>query len=403
MVLLCALPDSWCMVAESLKPATALYLRLSRDDGTERESESIASQRTLLQQYADTHGFQVTAIFSDDGYSGTLRNRPGLEQMLLAAQQGRISVILTKDLSRLSRDYIHTGQLLEQWFPAHGIRYIAVTDGIDTAQGTAANDFMPMRAVMNDWYARDISRKVRSALYARQQRGICTLATIPYGYQRQGETVIPCPQLVPIIQQIFADAVQGYSLRQIAARLTGASIPTPRMLQTHSGDAHPWNDVTVRRILQNPIYMGKLMLHRTERISYKCKQMRHLPAEAQYCTEVTPIITCELYQAAAQALLHRKRNRPRSHWLSGLAVCGECGCTMTLRDTASTQARLQCSGRKKGSGCKNPSMQAVQAELMLQQQFLADGLPHDTNLWRSLITELRIYGDRLELSVIYHV
>ncbi len=390
-------------MAESLKPVAALYLRLSKDDGTAQESESIASQRALLLRYADTHGFQVAEIFSDDGYSGTLRHRPALDRMLLAAQQGKFSVILTKDLSRLSRDYIYTGQLLEQWLPAHGIRYIAVTDGIDTAQGTAANDFMPLRAVMNDWYARDISRKVRSALYARQQKGICTIATIPFGYRRKGDTLIPCPPLVPIIQQIYTEAIQGISLRQIAAKLTESNIPTPRMLQTNSTIPHPWNDVTVRRILQNPIYMGKLMLHRTERISYKCKQIRYLPEDRQCSTEVTPMISKEMFEAAAAALERRKRTPPCRHWLAGLTVCGECGCTMTLRDTTSPHTRLQCSGRRQGNGCTNPSMRAAQAEALLQQQFLSDGLPRDTLLWRRLIAELRIYRDRLELSVIYHI
>lgn len=389
------------MVAQSIRGDTALYLRLSRDDGTAQESESIASQRAMLLQYAAQMHFTVYDVFTDDGYSGVIWERPAFQKMLALAQAGYIRTIITKDLSRLSRDYIHTGQLLEQWFPAHGIRFIAIVDGIDTATTHPANEFFPMRAVMNDWYARDISHKVRSALQARRQKGICTLATIPFGYRRVQNTIVPNEMYCSVVQWIFTQATNGQSLRQIAKKLTAQQIPTPRMLQLGKEANLAWNDITVRRILQNPVYMGDLQLHRTERISHKCKQKRSLPP-AQWCSlAVEPIISREQFAAAQNALAKRTRRCATSHWLKGLVICGECGAMMTLRDTTSSHPRLQCSGRKKGNGCTNPSMRTEDLETMLRQQFLADGVPDSVALWRRLITELRICRTQIEATVIY--
>ncbi len=365
------------------------------------ESESIASQRAMLLQYAAQSGFAVYDIFADDGYSGTVWERPAFQQMLWLAQLGEIRTIIVKDLSRLSRDYIHTGQLLEQWFPAHGVRFIAVGDGIDTAIMQPANEFFPLRAVMNDWYARDISHKVRSALQARQQKGICTLATVPFGYRRMGDSIVPRPTYIPVIQQIFAQAICGQSLRQIANNLTAQAIPTPRMLQIGMAAQQPWNDVTVRRILQSPVYTGNLQLHRTERISHKCKQKRPLP-DAEWCSlSVPPIISEEIFAAAQAALARRRRRTAPPHWLKGLALCGECGCAITMRDTTTVQPRLQCSGRKKGSGCSNPTMRVQELEALLRKQFHADGVPDSVAVWRQLITEIRIFRTAVEVSVIY--
>lgn len=366
-----------------------------------QESESIASQRAMLLQYAAQMRFAVYDIFTDDGYSGVVWERPAFQQMLALAQEGHIRTIITKDLSRLSRDYIHTGQLLEQWFPAHGIRFIAISDGIDTAIAHPANEFFPIRAVMNDWYARDISHKVRSALQARRQKGICTLATVPFGYRRVKNTIVPNPEWCAVIQWIFMQSTSGQSLRQIAKNLTAQRIPTPRMLQIGK-EANPvWSDVTVRRILQNPVYMGDLQLHRSERISHKCKQKRSL-SPAQWCSlAVEPIISRELFAAAQNALAKRTRQKAASHWLKGIALCGECGAVMTLRDTTTPHPRLQCSGRKKGNCCTNPSMRVEDLEAMLRQQFLADGVPDSVALWRQLITELRIGRTQIEATVIY--
>lgn len=389
------------MVAESLRGDTALYLRLSREDEGAGESESIASQRALLLQYAAAHGFAVYDVFADDGISGTEWERPALQRMLYAAERGLIRNIITKDLSRLSRDYIRTGELLERWFPAHGIRYIAVTDGVDTAKSLPANDFMPFRAVMDDWYARDISHKVRAALCARQKEGICTLATIPFGYMRHGDTIQPVTHLIPAVREIFTRGAATESFRSIANHMTEQRIPTPRMLQSGDTSHGQWNDVTIRRILENPVYIGKLTLHRTERISYKCKQKRTVPQTQWTEIEVPPMIEAALFFAVQKRLHQQKRSVSPRHWCSGLAYCGECGAPMTLRESTSKAARLQCSGRRHGNGCQNPSMRITELELLLKEQFSADGISAQTALWRELISEIRIDHNTAEISVIY--
>lgn len=388
-------------MAESVRGDTALYLRLSREDGAVGESESIASQRAMLLQYAETHGFSIYQIYVDDGISGTEWERPAFQQMLHAVRLGIVRNIITKDLSRLSRDYIRTGELLERWFPSNGVRYIAVTDGVDTGRTLPANDFMPFRAVMNDWYARDISYKVRAALRARQQSGICTLATIPFGYTRHNHSIIPVTALTPIVQDIFSRGAAGESYRSIAKYLTQQQIPTPSMLSGNTAASNHWNDVTIRRILENPIYMGKLALHRTERVNYKCKEKRALPSTEWHWQEVPPIIEAELFATVQKRLQENKHTSVQQHWLSGLTYCGECGAAMHLREGNSHAARMHCSGRRQGNGCTNPSMRIKEAETLLTEQFLADGLPLQPALWRRLITEIRITRSIFEVSVIY--
>lgn len=401
VVLFRAVSECGGMVAESLRGDTALYLRLSREDGAAGESESIASQRAMLQQYAAANGFSVYRIYADDGISGTEWERPAFQEMLYAVRQGLIRNIITKDLSRLSRDYIRTGELLERWFPAHGVRYIAVTDGVDTGKSLAANDFMPFRAVMNDWYARDISCKVRAALHARQENGVCTLATIPFGYTRHGDSIKPIAALVPIVRDIFLRGAAGESYRSIAKHLTEQHIPTPRMPPGDHGARGRWNDVTIRRMLENPVYMGKLALHRTERVNYKCKEKRALPPAQWHWQDVPPIIEAELFTAVQERLRGSKRRPTQRHWLSGLAYCGECGAAMTLREGNTAAARLQCSGRRQGNGCTNPTMRTAEAEALLGEQFAADGLPLQPALWQQLITEIRITRSIFEVSVLY--
>lgn len=168
-----------------MEPA-ALYLRLSQEDG-ERwgESQSISNQRIFLTQYCQANGFTVAECYIDDGYTGTNFNRPGFQRLLRDIERGKIKTVITKDLSRLGRDYIETGRYVECYFPEKGIRYIAVNDGVDTGkEESAGNDMSAFKAVFNDFYARDVSRKVRSALTAKRRAGEFIGAWAPYGYQK---------------------------------------------------------------------------------------------------------------------------------------------------------------------------------------------------------------------------
>ena len=163
---------------------TVLYLRLSRDDGNSAESESISNQRDFLIDYAEKNNLNVVEILTDDGYSGTNFDRPGFKRLIKLIEDKSIDTIITKDLSRLGRDYIQTGYYLEQYFPLHNIRYIAVNDNIDTAIQSGNSDMTPFWAVFNDMYAKDISKKVRTALDTKKRQGKFVGAYAPYGYKK---------------------------------------------------------------------------------------------------------------------------------------------------------------------------------------------------------------------------
>ena len=338
-----------------LDHSAAIYMRLSRDDGNDRsESESIVSQRMLLTQYASRNHLNIISEFVDDGISGLRWDRPALQEMLRAAGRGWIRTILVKDLSRLSRDYVRIGELIEYWFPAHGIRLISVNDGVDTCDRAACNDFSPFKALMNDWYTRDISRKVRAAISARQQAGICTLATIPYGYIRKGNQLIVNSEQGKVIRGIFSRYLDGLSCVRIAAELTGSGFSSPR----HADNG--WSDATVRRMLMNPVYAGKLLLRKTELISYKCKKNRQRSPDEAICFSVPAIISAVQFADVQRRMKLNRHRKTVPHWLSGLAGCGECGARMIV-----TGQRLICAGRRRKNGCRNGSLrvEALETEI----------------------------------------
>lgn len=272
-----------------------LYLRLSRDDEKNTESESIANQRLFLTNYAREHGFKINAEYCDDGYSGTTFERPAFKEMLSKIEQGNISTILTKDLSRLGRDYIKTGYYLEQYFPLHNIRYIAVNDGIDTKIENACNDMAPFRAVFNDMYAKDISKKVRCALDVKKREGKFIGAFAPYGYKKHpddhNKLIIDNAQ-AKIVKEIFALRLSGKSYVYIARYLTEKNIPTP------SEKSEKWNDVTIKRILTNETYIGSLTQNKSKTINYKVHKRIYLNQNDWIVVQSAhePIISKEIFK-----------------------------------------------------------------------------------------------------------
>ena len=369
---------------------TAIYLRLSKeDDGENRESESITSQRILLRQYAAVNHLQIVSEFTDDGVSGLQRERPALKEMLRAAERGWFRILLIKDLSRLSRDYIRTGELLEYWFPAHGIRLIAVNDRIDT--GTGTDDFSAFRALMNDWYTRDISRKVRAAISARQLAGFCTLATVPFGYQRTGSTLTVRQEQAETVRDIFERYLNGQSCSAIAADLTRAGIQSPRR------SAKGWSDTSVRRILTNPVCTGRLMLHTTEKTSYKCSKMRRRNPEEAVIFTVPPIISLKTFSAVQSCIQKNGHRHKPKHWLSGIAFCGQCGALMTV--SAANGMRLICAGRRRKNGCSNPSMRIDDLENGLLSAIRSAGIPACRSALPYLVESLQISAETASVSL----
>ena len=161
----------------------AIYIRLSKEDDSLGESESIQNQKTLLTKYVNEQGYTLVDIYIDDGYTGTNFNRPGFQKMLKDIEDGKVNMVITKDLSRLSRDYIGTGEYVEKWFPLHNVRYVALTDNIDTFLDNSNNDIAPFKAILNDMYAKDLSKKIRTALHTMQSEGKWVGGCPPFGYK----------------------------------------------------------------------------------------------------------------------------------------------------------------------------------------------------------------------------
>lgn len=221
---------------------TALYCRLSQEDMQAGESESIQNQKIILQRYADDHHFFNTRFFVDDGFSGVSFEREGLQAMLREVESGNVATVITKDLSRLGRNYLKTGELIEIVFPENDVRYIAINDGVDTARED--NEFTPLRNWFNEFYARDTSKKIRAVKQAKAQRGERVNGTVPYGYvidPSDRNHLLPDPETADIVRQIFMMYVRGDRMRDIQNWLLENKVVTVSELQyrrTGSG-RHP--------------------------------------------------------------------------------------------------------------------------------------------------------------------
>lgn len=369
----------------------ALYMRLSREDSIHSaEPDSIISQRLLLMQYAQTHGITVVAEYADSGVSGTKWDRSGLQDLLGLIEDGLINTVLVKDLSRLSRDYLRTGSLLESWFPLHGVRLIAVNDGVDTAAESAVNDYSPIRAVMDDWYARDISRKVRAAIYARQTAGICTAAALPYGYIRCGSQICTDPEKAIYAADIFRIYAENHRLHFPADHLNAVGVPSPR------GSEDGWSTATVRRILRNPAYCGELHIHVTQKTSYKCALRTVIPASGHIVIPVPQIISCTLYETVQKLLDANAHTERKTHWLSGKVTCGICGSRFIV-----SGGRLVCGGRKRGNGCDCCSVSVAAISEQIAGAVRRDGFPADPAALPRLIRRILISDTQLTVFVTY--
>lgn len=270
-----------------------LYLRLSKEDETHGQSGSIANQQALLKRYAAEQGFQVVDCYIDDGYSGLHFDRPGFQRLLRDIEAGRVNLVMTKDLSRLGRDYIDTGYYLERYFPGRQVRYIALADGIDTFdKHCAQNDMGPFKSVMNDLYAKDISKKVRAVMDAKREAGQFIGAFAPYGYRKDPadkNRLLADEAAARVVRGIFSACLSGVSMAEIARRLNREGVLPPsrykaeiQRLPYSNANASQgiWRPETIRTILGNPTYMGDVAQHKNEKLSYKLKASQRLPREA---------------------------------------------------------------------------------------------------------------------------
>lgn len=345
------------MYAEIGNPAdyrVALYIRLSKEDESEGPSESVINQQSLLQEFVRSRNLRVYDTYIDDGWSGTGFDRPGFQRMIGDIEAKKVNMVITKDLSRLGRDYIMTGHYMERYFPEKRVRYISLLDGIDTGVESGANDITPFRAIMNDMYAKDISKKIKSVKRDKQRKGQFIGGKPVYGYKMhptEKNRIVIDEEVAPTVRRIFNMALGGMSCRKIAATLNEEGVLTPATYcGWNMGRKGPyaglWSSERISEMLRNETYIGNMVQGRTVRISYKSKKCLRQTRENWVVVQGThePIVDGEAFRKVQMLVGSRKHTRSRTYdfLLKGLIFCHECGYPLAVinRKNAAGEERL---------------------------------------------------------------
>lgn len=325
---------------------TALYKRLSREDGDKPESDSITHQQYVLEDFCARHReFSVVDEYADDGYTGTNFDRPDFRRMIADIEAGRIDCVIVKDLSRFGRDYIDMGYYLERWFPEKGVRFIAVNDNVDSARG-AYDMMLPLKNVFNTQYAKDISEKVRTSIRAKQSRGEFVGAFASYGYLKDPKNrnqLIVDPVAAKVVQRIFTMTAQGIGQVKIAKTLNEEKIPCPGDYKRMMGEKYEnskrlhstcyWTYSTIHKILRNRMYIGDMVQNRSVRATMHGKA-RKADEKDWIIVEGThePIISRELWDTVQAMIAGHAREidfNGNVGLFAGFLRCGDCGRAMT--------------------------------------------------------------------------
>jgi site-specific DNA recombinase len=346
-------------------------MRLSKEDENSNESSSIGTQRKMLRSFAAENGFYVFNEYVDDGYSGTNFERPAFRRLIEDIKKGNVNLVITKDLSRLGRDYITTGQYTEKFFPEQGVRYIAINDGYDSI--SPYNDIAPFKNVINEMYARDTSKKIRSAFQTKMREGAYIGNFAPYGYEKdpgnKNHLVIDY-EAAQTVKEIFAYAEQGLRPKEIAERLNIRGVLTPAMYRCkkrpylcidHYSHRKEWTSSTISKMLHNIVYLGHTAQGKTTKVSFKSRVTLSKPAEDWIIIKNThePIVSQSTFDVVSKRAVSR-RNTPKtcfSNVFSGIAKCADCGRNMSTTGTRKKGAiaNFVCSGYKLygSSACTN--------------------------------------------------
>ena len=319
----------------------ALYCRLSRDDNMDSESNSIQNQRKILQKAAKDKGYTDTIFFVDDGITGTTMKRPGFQKMLTAIEAGYISAVFVKDLSRLGRNYIEVGKLTEEFFPLHDIRLVAVSDGVDSDEGE--DDFTPFKNIMNEYYAKDISKKRRIVNKMKGNAGV-PLSPPPYGYIKKPDDPrfwVVEPEAAEVVRRIYRMALEGYGLAETAAQLAADGVVNPTYYWRSRGTSRggskstveptKWGHTTVKKILTLQEYCGDVINFKSYSKSYKMKKRIENPEEnrAIFLNVHEAIIDRQTWEKVQALQKGTRRKKPtvtqEPSVFSGLLKCPECG------------------------------------------------------------------------------
>lgn len=343
------------------KYIAACYCRLSKDDAADGTSVSIETQQKILADYCNSNGFSVFDFYCDDGYTGTNFQRPNFRRMMMDVESGKVNAVVVKDLSRFGRNYIEVGKYIEDVFPEHGVRFIAIGDSVDTEQDNIDLDLMlPMKNIFNQFYPADCSRKTRQAFHAKALRGEFIGTNAAYGYRKSAEDkhVLEVDEVTaPIVQRIFRMiAYENCGCNKIARTLRREKILTPtaytakRSGRSYAKDPYDWNLATVQKMIQNQVYLGHTINGKKKKVSFKSKRVIMQPEEKWIVVKDThePIISEQLFHDANEQLKSRKRKCKNSepHLFSGIAKCADCGYAMSHTPKKNGSDFLCCTNYK---------------------------------------------------------
>lgn len=366
---------------------TALYCRLSRDDELQGDSNSIVNQKAILSKYAKENHFPNPQFFVDDGYSGANFDRPSWSELVALIEDEKVGVLIVKDMSRLGCDYLRVGLYTDVLFPEKGVRFIAISNGIDSAQ-QQENDFTPFLNIINEWYCRDTSKKIRAVMKSKGEAGEHLCTNPPYGYMKDPDNKkqwIVDGEAAEVVKRIFALCLDGYGPSQIARILKEDKVITPTIHFQQTGRAtrnappdnpYNWTSDTIADILERPEYQGHTVNFKTYKQSYKSKRTCYNPEEKWLVFENTheAIIDADTW-ARVQELRKNKRRPARTgktNMFSGIVRCADCGEKLyycTSKNFEARQDHFVCStSRLKGKAvCSTHFIRAV----VLEQGVLA--------------------------------
>ncbi len=330
----------------------AIYCRLSKDDDKQGESESIKSQRDMLERFCEEKGFEVVAIYQDDGYTGLNTNRPDFLRMIKAIERGQIDIVVTKDLSRLGRNYLDTGELIEKFFPKNNVRYIALNDNVDTFDDE--NEITPFKNILNEMYSKDVSKKIHSSYVSKAIKGDFTGCLAPLGYKKDEKNpnkLVIDETTSHIIKIIFTYALEGYGTGAIRRRLYERKIETPTWHNRQKGlrnkytkfekedpvnGRYIWDETTIKAILSNPVYIGHIA---SQKVNYKFKlgyisdksKDEWIIAENMH----EAIIDKDEFDIVQEKIKSRKKQNTWGNYsiFAGLIRCGDCGSALCVKYT----------------------------------------------------------------------
>ena len=340
---------------QSQEKITAIYCRLSRDDDLAGDSNSIIHQKDMLTRYARERNFPNVSVYSDDGWSGTNFERPDWKRLISDIEAGKVGIVLVKDLSRVGRDYLRVGFYTEVTFPQNGVRFIAVNNGVDSAN-QSENDFAPFLNIMNEWLVRDTSKKIKAVKRSKGMNGKPITSKPVYGYlMDEDENFIIDEEAAPVVKQIYNLCLAGNGPTKIARMLTEQQILTPGTLEYrrtgstrryHPGYECKWATNTVVHLLENREYTGCLVNFKTEKPSYKLKHSIENPPEKQAVFENhhEPIIDRETWERVQE--LRKQRKRPNRYdevgLFSGILFCADCGSVMYQQRYQTDKRKQDC-------------------------------------------------------------